>query len=112
MPDRGQDKQAKGGGHCIAHGGGYRCQTEGCDKHAMKGGHCIAHGGRGCRCQAEGCDKHALKGGHCIAHGGGRRCQTEGCDKRPGGGHVWLMEEVRDVRQRAVIRVLREEATV
>ena len=26
------------GGHCIAYGGGYRCQTVGCDKHAMKGG--------------------------------------------------------------------------
>ena len=36
----------------------------------------MAHGG-GYRCQREGCDKGAERGGHCIAHGGGRRCQTE-----------------------------------
>ena len=29
----------------MAHGGGRRCQTEGCDKHAVKGGRCVAHGG-------------------------------------------------------------------
>ena len=29
----------------MAHGGGYRCQTEGCDKQYQGGGRCIAHGG-------------------------------------------------------------------
>ena len=43
-----------------------KCKAEGCDKHARGGGHCIAHGG-GRRCQIEGCDKHAMKGGHCGA---------------------------------------------
>jgi hypothetical protein len=42
---------------------------------------CMAHGG-GKRCQAEGCIK-AARGGdtHCVAHGGGRRCQEEGCSE-------------------------------
>jgi hypothetical protein len=45
-------------------------------------GHCVAHGG-GRRCQTEGCTKSAVGGGrpHCIAYGGGRRCQTEDCTK-------------------------------
>jgi hypothetical protein len=44
--------------------------------------HCAAHGG-GRRCQHEGCPKPAATGGtlHCQAHGGGRRCQQEGCSK-------------------------------
>jgi hypothetical protein len=44
--------------------------------------HCKAHGG-GRRCQHEGCSKGAATGGtpHCIAHGGGRRCEREGCSK-------------------------------
>ena len=43
MSDRGlADKGAERGGHCIAHGGGRRCQTEGCVKSAMKGGLCVA----------------------------------------------------------------------
>jgi hypothetical protein len=45
-------------------------------------GHCIAYGG-GRRCQHKGGPKAAQSGGtqHCIAHGGGRRCQQEGCSK-------------------------------
>jgi hypothetical protein len=66
--------------HCKAHGGGKRCQHEGCSKSAVQGGgtlHCVAHGG-GKRCQQAGCLKSALGDTeHCVAHGGGRRCQEE-----------------------------------
>jgi hypothetical protein len=42
----------------------------------------IAHGG-GRRCQHDGCEKGAVGGGtpFCIAHGGGRRCQHDACTK-------------------------------
>jgi hypothetical protein len=55
-------------GFCSAHGGGRRCQHEGCLKAAVTGGtpHCKAQGG-GTQ--------------HCQAHRGGRRCQQEGCSK-------------------------------
>jgi hypothetical protein len=69
--------------HCVAHGGGKRCQHEGCTKSALGDTeHCAAHGG-GRRCQHLGCPKAAATGGtrHCVAHGGGRRCQKEGCCK-------------------------------
>ena len=64
---------------CTAHGGGYRCQAEGCDKHALKGGRCIAHGGTGWvkRCKIEGCDKFAKVLGHCKAHRGGNRRKVD-----------------------------------
>ena len=76
-------KQAIGStGYCTGHGGGKRCQQEGCLKAAHSGGtpHCIAHGG-GRRCQQEGCTKAAASGGttHCMAHGGGKRCREEDC---------------------------------
>jgi hypothetical protein len=67
-------------GACKGHGGGRRCQEEGCLKSAQGGTQrCKAHGG-GMRCQKEGCLKSAAGGGtpHCIAHGGGKRCQEEG----------------------------------
>jgi hypothetical protein len=68
----------------TAHGGGRRCQEEGCAKGALAGGtlHCFAHGG-GRRCHHEGCSKWAQGGGtpYCVAHGGGKRCQEEGCAK-------------------------------
>jgi hypothetical protein len=68
----------------IAHGGGKRCQREGCIKSAVAGGtpHCVAHGG-GKRGHEQGCPK-AARGDtqqHCVAHGGGRRCLHEGCTK-------------------------------
>jgi hypothetical protein len=45
-------------------------------------GACIAHGG-GRRCQHDGCLKSALGDTeHCVAHGGGRRCQKEGCPRQ------------------------------
>ena len=60
-------------------------RPQGCSKPAASAGtqYCIAHGG-GRRCQHEGCTKGAVKGGgtqHCQARGGGRRCQHEGCSK-------------------------------
>ena len=108
--EEGCSKGAIAGPHCIAHGGGKRCQHEGCPKSASFAGgtqqcrahgggrrcqtancikgaesntqHCVSHGG-GKRCQHEDCFKSAVAGGtpHCIAHGGGKRCQHEGCSK-------------------------------
>ena len=60
-----------------------QCELAGCTKQAASGGtpHCKAHGG-GKRCQHEGCSKAARPGTpHCAAHGGGKRCQTEDCIK-------------------------------
>ena len=75
-------KKDQGGGRCIAHGGGKRCQTEGCSKSAQGDtSYCIVHGG-GKRCQTEGCSKSAIGAtNYCKAHGGGKRCLTEGCSK-------------------------------
>jgi hypothetical protein len=44
---RGLQKGAEGGGtpHCVSHGGGKRCQHEGCLKSARGDtGHCVGHG--------------------------------------------------------------------
>ena len=65
----------------MAHGGGKRCQTEGCTKSAIADTcRCKAHGG-GRRYQQEGCTKAATSGGtpYCMAHGGGKRCREEDC---------------------------------
>ena len=87
-------------GFCIAHGGGQRCQREGCDKGAQGStDFCSAHGG-GQRCQREGCPKGAGgTTGFCEAHGGGQRCQTDACSvyahppparyKQDGRYHCW-----------------------
>jgi hypothetical protein len=70
--------------HCISHGGGKRCQHEGCSKSAVQDGtdHCKTHGG-GRRCQHLGCPKPAASVGtqYCIPHGGGKRCQHVDCSK-------------------------------
>jgi hypothetical protein len=61
---------------------------EGCTKLAQSGGipHCIAHGG-GKRCQEEDCTNSAAGDtGFCVAHGGGRRCQHAGCPKAAASG--------------------------
>jgi hypothetical protein len=54
------------------------CKRIGCGNQAVRGGDpdfCTAHGG-GRRCQQEGCTKGARDtADFCIAHGGGRRCQ-------------------------------------
>ena len=78
----GQAAAAGGTEHCIAHGGGRRCQNPGCTTAAQGGTPlCIAHGG-GRRCHTEGCAKSAQGGTqHCIAHGGGKRCASDGCPK-------------------------------
>lgn len=82
------DKDAKKGGLCIAHGGGKRCQGDGCEKTAQgTTDFCKAHGG-GKRCQAGGCTKSAQGvTDFCAAHGGGKQCSVEKCGKlaRPGG---------------------------
>ncbi|PIA49210.1 hypothetical protein AQUCO_01300211v1 [Aquilegia coerulea] len=76
-------KGARGSsGHCIAHGGGRRCQKVGCHKGAEgRTAYCKAHGG-GRRCQYLGCTKSSEgRTDYCIAHGGGRRCNHEGCTR-------------------------------
>ena len=67
--------QAGGTPHCISHGGGRRCQDEGCAKLAQDGTpNCISHGG-GRRCQKEGCPKAVRDGtAFCVVHGGGKLC--------------------------------------
>jgi hypothetical protein len=55
-----------------------QCELEGCSKAAATGGtqHCVAHGG-GKRCQHAGCSKSARGDTeHCIAHGGGGGAST------------------------------------
>lgn len=71
-------------GLCIAHGGGRRCQFQGCKSGAEGSGNsvfCKRHGG-GRRCGVESCHKSARGGTrYCISHGGGRRCSYSGCGK-------------------------------
>ena len=62
-----------------------RCCME-CDKLAQgTTGYCKGHGG-GSRCQHEGCVR-ASRGGstHCASHGGGKRCESPGCTKAAAG---------------------------
>ncbi|KAK3232995.1 hypothetical protein CYMTET_56682, partial [Cymbomonas tetramitiformis] len=68
---------------------------------------CKAHGG-GRRCQNEGCAKLAVQStAFCIAHGGGRRCQAEAVQWRLQGGHFALrMGAAGAARLRAVPRGL------
>ena len=78
-------KTRLGAHFCIRHGGGKRCQVEGCNKGAsgtVGGGarFCIAHGG-GRRCKIEGCNSTAKKGGVCSSHGGRYECIVPGCRK-------------------------------
>ncbi|KAI9996133.1 hypothetical protein PInf_013516 [Phytophthora infestans] len=97
-------KFSQGGGLCIAHGGGYRCQTPFCAFFNLRtcpdhGGSkrcgvtgctrvaqgtsalCCAHGG-GRKCSVKKCDKYDAGQGLCLAHGGGRDCTTNGCTKK------------------------------
>jgi hypothetical protein len=67
--------------------------------------HCIAHGG-GRRCQHEGFSKYALGDTeHCRVHGGGRRCQHEGCVKGAEGGAT---STVRHIARRMARQALPE----
>ncbi|KAK3271517.1 hypothetical protein CYMTET_20139 [Cymbomonas tetramitiformis] len=56
--------------YCAAHGGGKRCQAEGCTKSAQGSTeYCVAHEGGKC-CQDEGCTKSAQGSTeYCAAHG-------------------------------------------
>ncbi|CAM9744612.1 unnamed protein product, partial [Sphacelaria rigidula] len=70
-------------GLCVSHGGGKRCQANGCLKGAQAGGvFCKSHGG-GRRCRIPGCMTSAQSGADvlCIKHGGGKRCMVPGCRK-------------------------------
>jgi hypothetical protein len=71
--------------YCIRHGGGKRCEVEGCTKGAsgtVGGGarFCIAHGG-GRRCRVDGCRSTAKRDGLCSSHGGRYECVVSGCSK-------------------------------
>ena len=68
--------------HCIAHGGGRRCQEKDCTKSALGSTkYCVAHGG-GRRCQEKDCTRSAVgRTEYCAAHGGGKRCQEKDCTK-------------------------------
>ena len=87
--------RAGGDPFCKRHGGGRRCQVDGCGKSGLfvQGDStnlralCVLHGG-GRRCQQQGCSRAARSGffQFCAAHGGGRRCEHDGCETqaRPG----------------------------
>lgn len=64
---------------CLRHGGGYRCQEDGCTRSAYSTKYCSRHGG-GPRCQWDGCVKGAISNSSfCRRHGGGSRCQHPNC---------------------------------
>ncbi|KAG6972406.1 hypothetical protein JG687_00001470 [Phytophthora cactorum] len=76
-------KFAQGGGLCIAHGGGYRCQTPFCAFFNLRT--CPDHGGSK-RCGVTGCTRVAQgTSALCCAHGGGRKCSVKKCDKYDAG---------------------------
>ena len=84
----GCDELARARGRCRNHGGYVNrdCGRDGCAKHALSGSeHCRAHGG-GKRCQREGCGKGDAGGGFCVSHGGGKRCKVPNCPKGAAGG--------------------------
>jgi len=64
---------------CLRHGGGYRCQQDGCTRSAYSTKYCSKHGG-GPRCQWQSCVKGAISNStFCRRHGGGNRCQHPNC---------------------------------
>ena len=93
-------KKAQSRGLCKTHGGGRRCEREGCQKSAQV--QCISAFGVLCICRsswrtgASACGRcvclkkrgaaRAQSGTHhCKAHGGGKRCQTMDCPKSAAG---------------------------
>ncbi|KAG3067871.1 hypothetical protein PC122_g17206 [Phytophthora cactorum] len=74
------DKYVVDHGLCIRHGGGKRCNVEGCNCRAQNRGLCWKHGGYTI-CKYDGCSKIAVSLGRCWAHGGGKRCSIETCRK-------------------------------
>lgn len=69
---------------CVAHGGGKRCASEGCSRQPNRGGFCRNHGVA--KCKFPKCTKVEKGGGYCCRHGGGRRCQFGDCQKHNVGG--------------------------
>jgi hypothetical protein len=58
----------------VSHGGGKRCQEQGCLTLADKTGFCYKHGG-GKLCKENVCKTPSRgKFDYCVAHGGGKRC--------------------------------------
>jgi hypothetical protein len=111
-PEAGCTKSARGDTRpCKAHGGGKRCQHEGCSKSAVQDGtdHCKTHGGGAGGASTWAAPSQLLQLAHSTASrmaeagdastwtaprqlrqaarctgqalGGGRRCQHEGCTK-------------------------------
>ncbi|POM70189.1 Hypothetical protein PHPALM_13408, partial [Phytophthora palmivora] len=74
------DKYVVDHGLCIRHGGGKRCNVDGCNCRAQNRGLCWKHGGYTI-CKVEGCAKRAKSRGICWSHGGGTRCKYDGCSK-------------------------------
>ena len=67
--------------YCLRHGGGYRCQVDGCSRSAYSTRYCSRHGG-GPRCQFPSCGKGAISNSSfCRRHGGGPRCQHPNCNE-------------------------------
>ncbi len=77
----GCEKRAKMHKRCFQHGGYRHCLYPDCTSKAKRYGYCWGHGG-GIACSSSGCDKIATQGGLCWAHGGGSRCRFEGCTRR------------------------------
>lgn len=74
-------KRDAGGGFCVKHGGGRRCEVQGCSRVIQgKGRKCKSHGG-GTKCSVESCVKKSVGRGFCYEHGGGKRCRVEGCNE-------------------------------
>lgn len=106
----------KQGGFCKSHGGGVRCEVEGCKTAAVEGGipRCRVHGG-GRRCAESGCSTAAAGStDYCIAHGGGVRCEVEGCRAsavkgtalctKHGGGNICEVENCQKLARGAGVR--------
>jgi hypothetical protein len=68
-PERVSERWPPPAAEAGLHGGGRRCQEEGCIKAAVTGGtpFCQAHGG-GRRCQQEGCSKPVARAPGCVLH--------------------------------------------
>jgi hypothetical protein len=94
---------------CIAHGGGERCQSEGCRKAAACHGvglartFCLTHGG-GRRCghvtfdgERVPCTSSAIgRTGYCKRHGGGRRCAHTQCASSARSGSRYCRKHSRE----------------
>ncbi|KAG7377229.1 hypothetical protein PHYBOEH_000981 [Phytophthora boehmeriae] len=72
-----RSRRRRGANGCS--GSSKRCQVLHCDKISVSRGLCRGHGG-GRRCQHEGCSKGAQsRSNFCWAHGGGQRCEVKNC---------------------------------